>query len=93
MLSESRAWFVCNAHRCPSRSQFFISFFLPQAAAVGDTSAVAKKARRREEEAVELLPGPGGESETREGDDIDGEPMDSDAAHPPARSRAPRTCV
>ena len=34
-------------------------------------------------------------SETREGDDIDGEPMDSDAAPPPARSRALSTvtCV
>jgi hypothetical protein len=69
--------------------------YMERRIAAGDTSAVAKKARRREEEAVELLPGPGGVSEKREGDDIDGEPMDSDAAPPPARSRAPSTvtCV
>ena len=69
--------------------------YMERRIAAGDTSAVAEKARRREEEAVELLPGPGGVSETREGDDIDGEPMDSDVAPPPARSRAPSTvtCV
>ena len=51
--------------------------------------------RADESNVEELLPGPGGVSETRE-EDVDGEPMDGDEVAPDtARSRAPSTvtCV
>ena len=34
--------------------------------------------RRQEREDVELEPGPGGASETRRGEDLDGEPMEEE---------------